>query len=319
MRKIALITRLIGGNYTIVDVESKQEFEAKARGGLRYVKVDPSSSFHRTISKRTKKEVELLQISPKVGDYCYYDDLEDTILIDEILPRKNELSRPDIANIDQLLLTFSVVEPTFSFHLLDKFLISSYQNNLTPVILVTKIDLATTEKLKELKENLSYYQKIGIEVHYVNSLDIESVTEERLFLEGKITVLAGQTGVGKSTFLNALKPGLDLRTGEISKALGRGRHTTRHSELYKIGGGYIADTPGFSKLDIDIHKFEELKNYYPDFIELSSDCRFGNSCNHLNEPKCKIKEEVLNGNILTSRYENYLSFIDEIKNKKIIY
>lgn len=319
MKKKALITRLIGGNYTIVDVKTKKELEAKARGGLRHIKVDPTSSFHRTVSRRTKKEVELLQISPKVGDYCYYDDSEDVILIDEILPRKNELSRPDIANIDQLLLTFSAVEPAFSFHLLDKFLISSYQNNLTPVILVTKIDLATKEELNNLKRDLKYYEKIGIEVHYVNSLDIESVNEERLFLEEKVTVLAGQTGVGKSTFLNALKPSLELRTGEISKALGRGRHTTRHSELYKIGGGYIADTPGFSKLDIDIHLFEELKNYYPDFNKLSSECRFGNSCNHISEPKCKVKEEVESGNILKSRYDNYLIFIDEIKNKKIIY
>lgn len=110
------------------------------------------------------------------------------------------------------MLTFSAVEPAFSFHLLDKFLISSYQNNLTPVILVTKIDLATKEELNNLKRDLKYYEKIGIEVHYVNSLDIESVNEERLFLEEKVTVLAGQTGVGKSTFLNALKPSLELRT-----------------------------------------------------------------------------------------------------------
>ncbi|MGI6781593.1 MAG: ribosome small subunit-dependent GTPase A [Acholeplasmataceae bacterium] len=319
MKKKALITKLIGGNYTIIDLKTKEEYEAKARGGLRHIKVDPSSSFHRTVSKRTKKEVELLQISPKVGDYCYYDDSEDTVLIDEILPRKNELSRPDIANIDQLLLTFSAVEPAFSFHLLDKFLISTYQNNLTPVILVTKIDLATKEELDNLKTDLSYYKKKGIDIHYVNSLDLESVVKEKLFLEDKITVLAGQTGVGKSTFLNALKPGLDLRTGEISKALGRGRHTTRHSELYKIDSGYIADTPGFSKLDIDIFRFEELKNYYPDFIELSSECRFGNSCNHINEPHCKVIKEVKNGNILKSRYDNYLNFIEEIKNKKIIY
>lgn len=317
--KIALITKLIGGNYTIVDVKTKEEFEAKARGGLRHIKVDPSSSFHRTISRRTKKEIELLQISPKVGDYCYYDDSEDVVLIDEILPRINELSRPDIANIDQLLLTFSAVEPDFSFHLLDKFLISAFQNNLNPVILVTKIDLATEEQLLNLKADLQYYQNHGIDIHYVNSLDVESVIKERLFLEDKITVLAGQTGVGKSTFLNAIKPGLDLKTGEISKALGRGRHTTRHSELYWIGGGYIADTPGFSKLDIDIFRFEELKNYYPDFLELSDKCRFGNSCNHITEPGCQIISEVKQGNILKSRYDNYLNFIEEIKNKKIIY
>lgn len=317
--KIALITKLIGGNYTIVDVKTKEEFEAKARGGLRHIKVDPSSSFHRTISRRTKKEIELLQISPKVGDYCYYDDSEDVVLIDEILPRINELSRPDIANIDQLLLTFSAVEPDFSFHLLDKFLISAFQNNLNPVILVTKIDLATEEQLLNLKADLQYYQNHGIDIHYVNSLDVESVIKERLFLEDKITVLAGQTGVGKSTFLNAIKPGLDLKTGEIFKALGRGRHTTRHSELYRIGGGYIADTPGFSKLDIDIFRFEELKNYYPDFLELSDKCCFGNSCNHITEPGCQIISEVKQGNILKSRYDNYLNFIEEIKNKKIIY
>lgn len=317
--KKALIIKLIGGNYTIVDLDTNEEIVARARGVLRYMKVDPDSPFHRTVSQRTKKEVELMQVSPKVGDYCHYDDKEDVVLITEILPRENELSRPDIANIDQLLLTFSAVEPDFSFNLLDKFLVSAYKNNLKPVLLVTKIDIIAEEKLKSLKEQLSYYDKLGIDIHYVNSLDIENINKEAIFLPNKITVLAGQTGVGKSTFLNAIKPGLDIKTGEISKALGRGRHTTRHSELFKINGGYVADTPGFSKLDLNIFEFEKLKQYYPDFITLSVDCRFGNSCNHIHEPQCAVIKNVKDGNILKTRYDNYLSFVDDIKNRKRIY
>lgn len=317
--KKALIIKLTGGNYTLVDLDTKTEFNAKARGGLRYMKVEPGSKFHRTVSQRSKKEVEVMQLSPKVGDYCYYDDSEDVILITEIINRKNELIRPDIANIDQLLLTFSAVEPDFSFNLLDKFLVSTYQNNLLPVLLITKIDLTSEEVLNALKRDLLYYSKMGIDIHYVNSLDLDTVKKEDLFLDGKITVLAGQTGVGKSTFLNAIKPGLDLKTGEISKALGRGKHTTRHSELYKINDGYIADTPGFSKLDFDVFEYQDLKKYYPDFALLSSNCKFGSSCNHINEPGCQIILEVRSGNILLSRYENYLNFITEIKNKKKIY
>jgi ribosome biogenesis GTPase len=317
--KKALIIKLIGGNYTLVDLDTKEEFQARARGGLRYIKVEPGSVFHRTVSQRTKKETEILQVSPKVGDYCYYDDSEDVVLITEILPRENELSRPDISNVDQLLLTFSAVEPDFSFNLLDKFLVLAYKNDLKPTLLVTKIDLINNEDLKNLKANLSYYEKLGIKIFYVNSLDLSTTSKEEIFLENKITVLAGQTGVGKSTFLNAIKPELDIKTGEISKALGRGRHTTRHTELYKIRGGYIADTPGFSKLDLDIFEFGELKWYYPDFYDLSSNCRFTSSCNHLKEPGCEVTKLVNTGDILQSRYDNYVRFIDEIKSKKRIY
>ena len=235
------------------------------------------------------------------------------------MPRENELSRPDISNVDQLLLTFSAVEPDFSFNLLDKFLVLAYKNDLKPTLLVTKIDLINNEDLKNLKANLSYYEKLGIKIFYVNSLDLSTTSKEEIFLENKITVLAGQTGVGKSTFLNAIKPELDIKTGEISKALGRGRHTTRHTELYKIRGGYIADTPGFSKLDLDIFEFDELKWYYPDFYDLSPNCRFTSSCNHLKEPGCEVTKLVNTGDILQSRYDNYVRFIDEIKSKKRIY
>lgn len=316
--KKALITKLIGGNYTILDLASKEEFIAKARGKLRYMEVDPDSTFHRTVSRRTKKETELLQVSPKVGDYCYYDDSEDVVIIMEILPRRNELTRPDISNIDQILLTFSAVEPDFSFNLLDKFLVVSYQNNLSPILLITKIDIIKADKLAELKKDLIYYESLDIPIHYVNNLDVESINKEEI-LSNKITVLAGQTGVGKSTFLNAIKPGLAIKTAEISKALGRGKHTTRHSELYRINDGFIADTPGFSKLDIDLHYFDELKHFYPDFEKISYQCRFGSSCNHLQEPGCEVVNMVNSGDILQSRYDNYVLFTEEIKNRKKIY
>lgn len=313
--KKGFIKKLISNQYTLIDLETKEEVIAQARGKLRYMKLGEESSFNKQKTKKTKIEQTIVQLSPKVGDYVYYNDEEDQVLITEILPRKNDLERPDVCNIDQVLLVFSAVNPEFSFLLLDKFLIIMNQEHLTPVIVISKIDLIESEKLELIKKDLTYYEKLGYEVYYVNSKQKIGIDVLAHIFVGKITVLAGQTGVGKSTLLNALMPELGLKTQEISMALGRGKHTTRHTELYLYNEGYIVDTPGFSKIEFKIFHADELKTYYPDFMALSSECKFTSSCMHLNEPGCAVKANI-GKNILQSRYDNYFYFVEEIKNQK---
>lgn len=312
MRK-GRILKLIGGWYTLEDFQTKETFNAKASGKLRYVRLEEDSSFLKQVTKKTKKEVTITQLSPKVGDIVYYDDNDINKPIQEILPRTNELNRPDIANVDQILLIFSTVEPDFNFNLLDQFLVLVEKANVKPIIVISKIDLLNDEELLDFKTKLNYYKKIGYQVYFINSHQkIGFDVLETIFLE-KVSVVAGQTGVGKSTLINALLPDLHLRTQTISKALGRGKHTTRHTELFYYRGGLIADTPGFSKLELNIFEKEELKEYFIEFNNFSDECKFKNKCNHLHEPGCNIKD---NKEILNSRVENYQKMFLEIENLK---
>lgn len=314
-----LIIKLVGGIYTVYDLDNHEIFDAKPRGKFRKMVLTSDSDFHKSISMRTKKDKQTVTVSPKVGDICHVNIEDDVNIIYELEPRINELNRPDLANISQIILIFSVIEPTFSFNLLDKFLVNIYKNEIKPVLIITKIDLVEENVLNLLKEDLNYYQKLGIDIYYVNNL--ESLNKDLFhgLFDNKISVLAGQTGVGKSSFLNVLHPNLNLKTAPISTALGRGKHTTRHSELFQVFDGWIADTPGFSSLEFDFYDFKELKLYYPDFQIIKDECRFKSSCNHLLEPGCKVKLAYENKLILKSRYENYLLFIDELKSKKEIY
>lgn len=314
--KKGFIKKMISNQYTLIDLDTKKEVLAYARGKLRHMRIDQDSSFNKQMTKKTKLETKIATISPKVGDYVYYDDQDDVIQIMDILPRKNDLVRPDVCNIDQVLLVFSAVNPDFSFHLLDKFLIIMNQENLDPVLIVSKIDLIETEQLNALKKDLTYYESMGYQVYYVNSKARIGIDVLETIFKDKITVLAGQTGVGKSTLLNALMPELSLKTQEISKALGRGKHTTRHTELYLYNEGYIVDTPGFSKIEFTIFHQDEVKSFYPDFMEHSPNCKFTSKCLHLSEPGCQVKALVETGEILPSRYENYVQFCTEVKSQK---
>lgn len=314
-----LIIKLVGGIYTVYDLDSREVFEAKPRGKFRKMVLKGDSDFHKSISKRTKKDIQTVTVSPKVGDICHVNVEDDVNVIYELEPRINELSRPDLANISQIILIFSVIEPLFSFNLLDKFLVNIYKNKIKPVLIITKIDLVSETKLNNLKNDLKYYENMGIDIYYINNLEaLNKDIFHQLFKE-KISVLAGQTGVGKSSFLNILVPDLNLKTAPISTALGRGKHTTRHSELFEVFQGWIADTPGFSSLEFDFYDFKDLKFYYPDFDSLKENCRFKSSCNHILEPGCEIKAKYEYKRILPSRYENYLLFIEELKTKKEIY
>lgn len=318
--KKGFIKKQISNQYEVIDFQSKTTYLASARGRLRHVTLDEKSTFHKQTTRRIKTDKKITQISPKVGDHVLYEEIDGKVYIEEVLPRKNDLVRPDVANVDQVLLVFSAVEPDFSFLLLDRFLIILSKENLNPIIVISKIDLIEEDKLIKLKRNLKYYEEVlKIPIYYVNNIDRIGVTKLNPIFKDKITVLAGQTGVGKSSLLNAFIPELNLETQEISEALGRGKHTTRHTELFFYEEGYICDTPGFSKIEMNVLFDYELKDYYNDFIEFAEDCRFRHTCLHDKEPSCAVKEKYENKEILLSRYENYLYFLEEIRLQKSRY
>ena len=300
------IIKGVGGIYTVLDLNTKEYVTVGCRGKLRNIVVDKDSSFNKQITHKTKLETKTIKISPKVGDYVVYEEN----LISEIKPRNNDLIRPSIANVDQVLLLFAAKKPDFQLNLLDQFLVLMEKENVKANIIITKIDLLTEEELANLKQVMSYYEKIGYKVFFVNSKLGIGLDEIRPVFKDKISVLSGQTGAGKSTFINALIPGFNLQTQEISEALGRGKHTTTATELYEFEGGFIGDTPGFSKLDFSLMQSEELKDYFIEFVNY--ECKY-RGCLHDKEPHCGIKEAVENGEILKERYENYLKFLTTIR------
>lgn len=244
-------------------------------------------------------------ITPVVGDYVLFS--KEKLLIENILDRKNIFDRPKVSNIDQSFLITSLKLPDFSLNLLDKFIVLMEINNVEPIICITKSDLVDSDELKNIKEILKYYESIGYTVVY--NTEIDRIKE---MLSNKTSVFTGQTGAGKSTLLNKLNPNWNLETGEISLALGRGKHTTRVVELFEINHGKVMDTPGFSSLEFKDYSKEQIKNAFVEFSLYP--CPF-KDCNHTKEAECSVKKEVLNNNILESRYLNYLNFIGADKNE----
>ncbi len=271
-----IITKQISNDYTVVTKEKIKV--CKARGKFRK-----------------------LNITPLVGDKVIIDEENNYIL--EVLPRKNSLVRPAIANIDQAIIITSLKKPDFSSNLLDKLLTIIEYNNIKPIIIFTKADLLTEQEFENLNKYINYYKKIGYEVYINNQID-----QIKTIFKNKTSVFAGQSGAGKSTLLNKLNIHLNLKTSEISLALNRGKHTTRHSELLKVEGGLVADTPGFSAIEFTGMSKSDIRDNFIEFNNYRHDCKF-NNCMHDKEIKCKIKEKVEDGTILKSRYENYLNFI----------
>lgn len=240
------------------------------------------------------------KIIPKVGDYVIFDSGKK--VIEKILPRKNSFQRPSVANIDQAFLITSLRLPDFSLNLLDKLLVLMELHNVEPIICITKRDLLSTNELEKIDEALAYYKKLGYQVIY--NTDIDKIKK---LLNNKTSVFTGQTGAGKSTLLNKLNPDWNLDTGEVSTALGRGRHTTRVVELFEIENGKVLDTPGFSALDFYEYNNEQIRD---GFIEFKDYPCIYKDCMHKNEEECRVKIAVNDNNIMKSRYENYLKFIE---------
>lgn len=272
---IGKIIKIVSNDYTVL--MDNQEYVCKARGKFR-----------------------ALRVTPVVGDNVEFDPNKKYIL--EILKRKNELNRPMVSNVDQALIVVSVKEPDLDLYLLDKLLCLIEFHNIEPIICFTKLDLL--EDTKPIIELKKYYQNIGYRVFDNSELHAIST-----IFKDKISVITGQSGAGKSTLLNLLNEELHLDTKEISKALGRGKHTTRHTELLPLLGGWCADTPGFSSLAFYDMNDSDIRDNMIEFNQYRDKCEY-KDCMHKKEENCEIKRQ-LDKNILRSRYENYLKFISK--------
>lgn len=259
---------------------------------------------------RTKKGIYICKprgkfrndkIVPLVGDIVVIDDISNYLL--EIKPRKNSLIRPTIANVDVAFIVTSVKDPNFDSNLLDKLLTIISYNNIEPIICLTKLDLLTKEEQIKIEEIIYYYQKIGYKV-----VTNQNIGEIKKIIKDKIVVFAGQSGAGKSSLLNKLDKTLSLQTNEISKALGRGKHTTRCVTLYEIGGGLVADTPGFSSVDFRGMTKLDIRDNMKEMFDNLELCKY-RDCMHIKEDACGVKKLVEKGEILSSRYNNYKSFV----------
>lgn len=283
----------------------------KALSGFYYVKSD--SGLYRC---RGRGVFRKNNITPLVGDFVKFnirDENEGYII--EIEARKNELMRPPIANIDQAVIISSAVKPDFNAKLLDRFLVLIEAKEIKPVIIITKMDLASAPVKETLERYREDYEMIGYDVELFSARNKADVAHLQSYFTGLVSVIAGQSGVGKSTFLNVLQPSLLLPTGEISESLGRGKHTTRHVELIEMNDGLVADTPGFSSLEFDDIELEELGGCFPEIKQRSAACKF-RGCSHNKEPKCAVKQAVADGEIASFRYQHYLHFYEEIQLRK---
>ena len=253
---------------------------------------------------------------PLVGDDVTIEILsewEHTGRIADLLPRKNELLRPAVANVDQAVIIFASASPEPNPNLLDRFLVTMEHQQIPVMICINKIDLNQDQKDYFLQV---YEKTAGYPVIFTSTVDQTGIEEVRGRLRGRTTVLAGPSGVGKSSMLNALVPAANMNTGEVSAKIGRGRHTTRHSEIFYVEKDtYLFDTPGFSSLLLDGIEAEELRFAFPEFREYEGNCRY-HGCAHINEPDCRVKEALQKNTIAACRYDNYKFFYEELKNKK---
>ncbi|MFV0381303.1 MAG: ribosome small subunit-dependent GTPase A [Breznakia sp.] len=279
---IGIIIRIISNRYEVFSKERR--YECVAMGKLRKGK------------------------SPVVGDVVDFEKLEDVYGIQRIHPRQNELKRPLIANVDQAIIVMSAKKPEFSTVLIDRLIFLIANANITPILCVTKMDLLDKDDIVHKK--IEDYRKSGYEV-YVSGKDMDIAPLKKMVAH-KTSVLTGQSGVGKSSLLNRLDDTLQIKTQTISKALGRGRHTTRHSELFSLYEGWIADTPGFSSLDFSDVEGLRLAQVIPDFRIYNGMCKF-NDCLHIDEPACAIRAKVESGDIVKYRYLHYKEVMEYIK------
>lgn len=284
----------------------------KGIAGFYYVNVVESGVYECKAKGVFRKE----KIKPLVGDNVRIEILDEenkTGNIVEIFPRKNELIRPAVANIDQALVVFAVTKPTPHFNLLDRFLVMMERKEIPVVLCFNKKDIATSPEIAELE---AIYEKCGYPIVFTSALEQKNIEEIRRLLLKKTTAIAGPSGVGKSSLINLLQNQVQMETGTISRKIERGKHTTRHSELIAVDAdSYIMDTPGFSSLYVNDFEKEELKYYFREFASYEGQCRF-QGCDHVHEPGCAVKEALEEGKIHPIRYKNYLEMYTELKEKK---
>ena len=284
----------------------------KGIAGFYYVNVVESGVYECKAKGVFRKE----KIKPLVGDNVRIEILDEenkTGNIVEIFPRKNELIRPAVANIDQALVVFAVTKPTPHFNLLDRFLVMMERKEIPVVLCFNKKDIATSPEIAELE---AIYEKCGYPIVFTSALEQENIEEIRRLLLKKTTAIAGPSGVGKSSLINLLQNQVQMETGTISRKIERGKHTTRHSELIAVDAdSYIMDTPGFSSLYVNDFEKEQLKYYFREFASYEGQCRF-QGCDHVHEPGCAVKEALEEGKIHPVRYKNYLEMYTELKEKK---
>ena len=286
------IVKGISGFYYVHVVESGI-YECKAKGIFRQQKMKPLVG--------DDVEIDIISEEKKNGNVA------------AILPRKNALIRPAVANVDQALLIFAAASPNPNFNLLDRFLVMMGRQDVPVILCFNKCDLITEEHQQEIA---SIYEASGCKILFVSAKKELGLKELQEILEGKTTTVAGPSGVGKSSLINLLAPEACMETGEISKKIERGRHTTRHAELIQLkGDGYIMDTPGFSSLYLPEMEKEELQDCYPEFAAFEPYCRF-QGCSHISEPDCGVKEALSEGKIHLVRYENYCQLYGELKDRK---
>lgn len=293
-----IIVKALSGYYYVRDDERDVTLQCRARGIF-------------------KKRGE----SPLVGDRVVYEETENGEgAVNGILPRSSSLIRPPVANADQAVLVFSVIRPELNLQLLDKFLVHIEHAGMDALIVLTKLDAAERSENagrigRDIDDAVALYEGIGYRVLAVSARQGTGLEELQGLLAGHVNVFAGQSGVGKSSLLNALVPGLTMETNEISEKLGRGKHTTRHVELVELpGGGFVADTPGFSQLDFQELGIDEIGSCFREFRELAQGCKF-RGCTHVHEPGCAVLAELEAGGIAESRYRHYKEFMNEWKEK----
>ncbi|MFU0783928.1 MAG: ribosome small subunit-dependent GTPase A [Thermoanaerobacterium thermosaccharolyticum] len=276
-------------------------------GGFYYVYTE-----HGIIECRARGKFRISNIVPIVGDNVDIDteNLKDGFIIN-IHNRKNELVRPPVSNVDQAIITFSIINPALNRLQLDKMIILVELNEIHPVICINKIDLVTKDMITPVYE---VYENLGYDVVATSKFDNLGIDKLKSMLIGKTSFFTGPSGVGKSSLINCIQETYKQEVGDLSEKLSRGKHTTRNVELIPFENGYVLDTPGFTSLNLDIDE-TELKYYFRDFRNYELDCRF-KSCLHINEPDCGVKIAVSNGLIDKIRYSNYLNLYNELKSNK---
>lgn len=277
----------------------------KGIGGFYYVKTDEG-----IIECKARGKFRHKSLKPMVGDNVKIKIENGKGTIEDIDERTSKLIRPTVANVTQAFVVFAVKNPDLNFDLLNRFLVLCESNNIKVIVALNKIDLVNEEEKENLKKRIN---SIGYEVLFINAKRGIGVKDLKERLSNNVTVLCGPSGAGKSTLINTLTDKEHMETGEVSEKIGRGKHTTRHSELIEVSDGYIVDTPGFSTLDVNFINKEELRYCFPDFEKFNNSCKY-RGCLHYKEPGCAVKDAVENGEINKYRYEFYIRTLEEIIN-----